>query len=122
MKKPHPIFHPILIFIFSLIALCFSLSLYIHWYITITNNIDDFVKKFKIDKTLVNDPHSFMIILIISCLVGLIMIGLAIIFSYYHKSQQLYQSQENFINNFTHELKTPLASIKLYLETFFKYQ
>jgi signal transduction histidine kinase len=29
--------------------------------------------------------------------------------------------QRNFINNFTHELKTPVTSLKLYLDTFAKY-
>lgn len=118
MKSPHPIF----IFIFSLVALCLSLFLYIHWYLKITENIDAFVTKFKIEREMVFDPQSFLIIFITSFLVGCIIVGLAIIFSYYHKSMQLYRLQENFINNFTHELKTPLASIKLYLETFLKYQ
>jgi signal transduction histidine kinase len=35
---------------------------------------------------------------------------------------QLYRLQNNFINNFTHELKTPVTSLKLYLETFVKYE
>nr|WP_285903258.1 HAMP domain-containing sensor histidine kinase [Alkalimarinus sediminis] len=35
--------------------------------------------------------------------------------------QQLYRLQNNFINNFTHELKTPVTSLKLYLETFQKH-
>jgi signal transduction histidine kinase len=50
-----------------------------------------------------------------------IIVGLVVIFTYYQKTIQLYRLQENFINNFTHELKTPLASIRLYLETFKKY-
>jgi len=34
---------------------------------------------------------------------------------------QLYRLQHTFINNFTHELKTPVTSLKLYLETFAKH-
>jgi signal transduction histidine kinase len=30
----------------------------------------------------------------------------------------LYRQQQNFINGFTHELKTPIASIKIFLDTF----
>jgi signal transduction histidine kinase len=34
---------------------------------------------------------------------------------------RLYSLQRDFINNFTHELKTPATSLKLYLETFLKH-
>ncbi|WP_304439556.1 histidine kinase dimerization/phospho-acceptor domain-containing protein, partial [Oleiphilus sp. HI0123] len=42
-------------------------------------------------------------------------------FVYTKKMQQLYRLQNNFINNFTHELKTPVTSLQLYLETFQKH-
>jgi signal transduction histidine kinase len=35
---------------------------------------------------------------------------------------QLYRMQNNFINNFTHELKTPVTSLQLYLQTFSKHE
>ena len=35
---------------------------------------------------------------------------------------QLYRMQNNFINNFTHELKTPVTSLQLYLQTFSRYE
>ena len=35
---------------------------------------------------------------------------------------QLYRLQHNFISSFTHELKTPVTSLKLYLETFMKHE
>ena len=35
---------------------------------------------------------------------------------------QLYHLQQNFINGFTHELKTPIASIQLFLETFARHE
>jgi signal transduction histidine kinase len=48
--------------------------------------------------------------------------GIFIIFVYNQKTFQLYRLQRNFISNFTHELKTPVTSLKLYLETFRKYE
>ena len=35
---------------------------------------------------------------------------------------QLYRLQQNFINGFTHELKTPIASLQLFLETFSRHE
>jgi two-component system phosphate regulon sensor histidine kinase PhoR len=35
---------------------------------------------------------------------------------------QLYRMQHNFINSFTHELKTPVTSLNLYLETFLRHE
>jgi two-component system phosphate regulon sensor histidine kinase PhoR len=49
--------------------------------------------------------------------VGIILIGIFIIFVYSQKAMQLNRLQRNFINNFTHELKTPVTSLKLFLET-----
>ena len=46
--------------------------------------------------------------------------GLLVIFVYFQKTYQLYRLQNNFINSFTHELKTPVTSLKLYLGDLFK--
>jgi signal transduction histidine kinase len=67
-------------------------------------------------------PQTWVVILVLSILVGIILMGIFIIFVYNQKTFQLYRLQRNFINNFTHELKTPVTSIKIYLETFRKYE
>jgi two-component system phosphate regulon sensor histidine kinase PhoR len=111
----------IFIFIFSLVALLSSFVLYIYWYIEISSGLDDVVLKFDIDPHQVFESQPAVVVVVLSLLVGLIFTGLSMTFIYNLKMQQLYRLQNNFINNFTHELKTPVTSLKLYLETFQKH-
>jgi two-component system phosphate regulon sensor histidine kinase PhoR len=113
--------HPIFIFIISILALGLSLFLYIYWYIEVSSGLDEIIRRFEIDRNLVLASKAWVVILVLSVLVGLILIGIFMIFVYSQKTQQLYRLQHNFINNFTHELKTPLTSLRLYLQTFVKY-
>jgi len=111
----------IFIFIFSLVALVSSFVLYIYWYIEISSGLDDVVLKFDLDPHQVFESQPTVVVVVLSLLVGLIFTGLSMTFIYNLKMQQLYRLQNNFINNFTHELKTPVTSLKLYLETFQKH-
>jgi two-component system phosphate regulon sensor histidine kinase PhoR len=121
MDRSRWFFHPILIFVVSLLALGTSLILYIYWYIEVSDGLKTVVHKFNLDTHKVLTAQTWVVILVLSILVGLILLGLFTIFVYSQKMVQLYRLQRNFINNFTHELKTPVASLSLYLETFKKY-
>jgi signal transduction histidine kinase len=50
-------------------------------------------------------------------LLALILAGATIIFIYWNKQHRLNQMQRAFVSNVTHELKSPVASIQLALET-----
>jgi len=115
-------FHPIFVFVFSIVALGASLVLYIYWYVSVSAGLADVVRRFNLDKKQIFTPQTWVVILILSILVGLILAGIFIIFVYNQKLIQVYRMQHNFINTFTHELKTPLASIRLYLETFLQHE
>ena len=47
----------------------------------------------------------------------LILAGATVIFLYWIKQHRLIQMQRTFVSNVTHELKSPVASIQLALET-----
>ncbi len=115
-------FHPILVFIFSIVALAMSLVLYIYWYMEVSTGLKDIAQKFNLDHGKLLEYETWVVILVLSILVGIILVGIFIIFVYNQKIIQLYRLQQNFINNFTHELKTPVTSLKLYLETFMKHE
>ncbi len=121
MNQSRWFLHPILIFISSIAAVSLSLTLYIYWYVEVRTGLKNVLEQANLDSDQVLTSHTWMVILVLSILVGIILMGIFIIFVYNQKTLQLYRLQRNFINNFTHELKTPVTSLKLYLETFQKY-
>ena len=114
-------FHPILFFVFSIVALVVSYFLYIYWYIEISTGLESITRRFNLEPGQIFKAEAWVVILVLSILVGIILMGIFTIFVYNQKTLQLYRLQRNFINNFTHELKTPVTSLKLYLETFRKH-
>lgn len=77
--------------------------------------------KYGLDPAQFFEIKTWVVIVVLSILVGLILTGVFTIFVYNEKTQRLYRMQRNFINSFTHELKTPVASLRLYLDTFCRY-
>ena len=113
---------PVAIFTYSLIAVASSFVLYIYWAVRAQNGIEEFLKKFNLSSDPLLEVNTWVIIVAFSVLLVIIILGLIIIYIYYYKSINLYRLQNNFINNFTHELKTPLTSLNLFLETFEKHE
>ena len=122
MKQTKWFIHPIFVFILSTAALAISLFLYIYWYIRVSAGLKSVIARYGLDASQFFEAQTWVVILSLSLLVGIILAGTLIIFIYNLKTLQLYRLQHTFINNFTHELKTPVTSLKLYLETFAKYE
>jgi signal transduction histidine kinase len=122
MIKSRWFYHPVFIFIFSLVAIVTSLFIYIRSYLQVHQAFNEVVNKYHINSSQFLDSETWVIIVVLSILVAIIVVGLMMIFIYYQKMIQLYRLQQNFINGFTHELKTPIASLQLFLETFTKHQ
>lgn len=115
-------FYPIIVFIFSVLALAASLFLFIYWYMEVSTGLEAVVARFNLEPSVVLESRTWVVILVLSLLVGVILLGIFTIFVYNLKTYQLYRLQQNFINNFTHELKTPVTSLKLFLETLSKHE
>jgi two-component system, OmpR family, phosphate regulon sensor histidine kinase PhoR len=116
------ILKPLLILIISVLALAASLFLYIYWYVEASSGLRALIDRFEIDAENALALDTWVVILVTSLLFSLILLGIFMIYVYSQKTLQLYRLQHNFINNFTHELKTPVTSIRLYLQTFTKYE
>ena len=113
--------HPLFIFILALLASLTSLYLYIRWSLIASDYFGGFAKSQGVYEEQLFKYSTWSIILTISFLIAIFVFGLLIIFIYYNRANQLYRLQQNFIDNFTHELKTPISSIRLFLETSRKY-
>lgn len=112
------LFHPVTVFVLTLVALITSLYLYIDSYIRVNNKLGDFIKNSGLPQGQFKSPETWIMILTLSILVALIIVGFIIIFVYYQKNIQLFRMQQNFFNGFTHELKTPIASLRIFIDTF----
>jgi len=115
-------YHPVFVFVFSLVALAASMALYIYWYIEVSTGLAAVIQRYQLEPSQFFEVQTWVVILVLSILMAIIVAGVFIIFIYNQKTLQLYRMQRNFINSFTHELKTPVTSLKLYLDTFAKHE
>ena len=118
MKKSNTLVYPILIFIIAQLSWFILLSLWIYWYVT------NHVLLNKVGEDLAPQIISggINIAALISGIVLLIVLSLilTLFFIYLHRQMNVTRLYDNFIANVTHELKSPLSSIQLYLETMSK--
>lgn len=119
MSRLRNLFHPIMVFIGVQIAWIVLMVVWINWYLENNLAIKEFAQKIRPDLFTVEIQW---LILFEGCfLMLLILAGVYVIFVYWNKQNRLNQMQSNFVASVSHELKSPLASLQLYLETL-KYQ
>ncbi len=113
--------HPVFILTCSILALATFLVLTVSWYMEITRALEQVILKFHIDPIDIFPSKTGMTILILIALIAVVLAGMLLAFIYYQKTVNLFRLQHNFIYNFTHELKTPVTSLRIYLETFIRH-
>ena len=115
MKKFSPFFSRIFVFTAAQIAWLSLLGLWIYRYVSshiIMDQLDAEIAEEVLPKSI------DVLILVLGCVLFVaVLVGMSLIFRYSTVQYRLTQLYDNFIANVTHELKSPLASIQLYLET-----
>ena len=115
MKKQRSLIYHILVFVLAQIAWFSLLGLWIYWYITnymfYTKVGQEFSAQIISDGSNVFALVSGLILLVV------VAVGMSMIFIYLNRQLHINKLYDNFISNVTHELKSPLSSIQLYLET-----
>ncbi|MCH8865095.1 MAG: HAMP domain-containing histidine kinase [Chloroflexi bacterium] len=109
------VFHPIFIFVGIQIAWIILMAVWINWYIKNSRRFKEFAQKIKPE--LFTTDFNWVILLEGCVLMLIILAGVCLIFVFWNKQARLNRLQSNFVSSVSHELKSPLASIQLYLET-----
>ncbi len=117
-KKRITLFHPLLVFILAQVAWLSLVGLWIYWYVSnyiILKQVGERLAPQLIStRTHIGALISGLVLLI--C----VLVGMYFVFIYLARQININRLYDSFIANFTHELKSPLASLQLYLETFRK--
>ena len=111
MKKKSSLFYHITIFVLAQLAWISLLGIWINWYVS------NYIIVSRADvENLSNTPNVFALVSGIILLV-FISVSMSLIFAWLTRQVSLNKMYDNFIANITHELKSPLSSIQLYIET-----
>ena len=115
MKKRHFIKHPVVIFVLAQLAWLSLVGIWIYWYVS--NYIIFELAEDRVSPQLVSKSLNLVALITGLFLMVAVLTGMYLIFIYLNKQLHLTKLYDNFIGNVTHELKSPLASLQLYLET-----
>jgi signal transduction histidine kinase len=115
MKKNRSLFYLIPAFVFAQFAWLGLLGLWIYWYVSNYLIIKQVGEKLT-PQIVIDSPNVFIFV---GGIILIVCIAVALFFIFRNLTIQLKLTRlyDNFIANITHELKSPLSSIQLYLET-----
>jgi signal transduction histidine kinase len=109
------LYHPVTIFLLIQVLWILLMVVWIRWYIEKHAQLREMAERLRTQVEV--DGLGWLPLLQGALLLTLILAGATVIFIYYMKQRRLIQMQRAFVSNVTHELKSPVASIQLALET-----
>lgn len=115
MPRLKQFLNPIIILIIVQIVWIGLVVLWIIWFVGQHYELRDLAEKYRPE--LVPQHLNWPVLAGGIVMLALVLVGLYVIFIYWRRQSRLYAEQKTFISQITHELKSPLASIRLHLET-----
>lgn len=109
------IYHPITALIAIQLVWITVVVFWIYWFIGKNREFSELAEKYRPE--LLGHGANWPVMVEGLAMLVLILIGVYVIFVYWNRQSNLYLQQRNIISQVTHELKSPLASIQLHLET-----
>jgi len=115
MQRLKNLFNPIITLIVVQIVWIGLVVLWILWFLGRHNEFRKLAEKYRPELV---PPHiNWPVLAGGIIMLAFVLCGLYVIFIYWRRQSRLYAEQKTFISQITHELKSPLASIRLHLET-----
>jgi signal transduction histidine kinase len=108
------LYHPVAIFLFIQVLWILLMVVWVRWYLEKHAQLREMAERVRAQAEV---QGSWVPMLEAGILLALILAGATVIFIYWNKQHRLNQMQRAFVSNVTHELKSPVASIQLALET-----
>lgn len=115
MKHIHKLFHPVMALIAIQLVWITLVVFWIYWFIGKHREFRELAQKYRPE--LLGQGFNWIVMAEGLVMLAVILAGVYVIFLYWNRQNVLYQQQRGIISQVTHELKSPLASIQLHLET-----
>ncbi len=109
------LYHPVTIFLLIQVLWILLTVVWIRWYIQKHAQLRAMAQRLRSQVEV--EGLGWLPLLEGGLLLTLILAGATLIFIYWNKQHRLNRMQRTFVSNMTHELKSPVASIQLALET-----
>lgn len=115
MKLMRHIFHPVIALVGIQLVWLALVVLWVTWFVGKHRELKELAARYRPD--LLSQVGGWFALVQGLLLLALILAGVYTLFLFWRRQSRLYQQQREFITQVTHELKSPLASIQLHLET-----
>ncbi len=115
MKLFKKIFHPIFALIGIQMVWVLVVIFWIYWFVGRHREFRELAARYRLG--LVGHGLDWFVLIQGILLLLVMLAGVYVIFLFWKRQSNLYKQQKNAISQITHELKSPLASIQLHLET-----
>ncbi len=114
------LFTPLFAFIGIQLAWVLVVVVWLYWFLGSHRKLRELAEKYSPE--LLEGGPDWLILTEGLVLLVAILVGVYVIFLYWRKQTSLVREQRQFISQVTHELKSPLASLQLHLETIRRHQ
>ena len=115
MKVLRKIFHPVMALIAIQLVWITLVVFWIYWFVGKHREFRQLAEKYRPE--LLGQGFNWPVMVEGLLLLVVILVGVYVLFVYWNRQSKLYAKQRDIISQVTHELKSPLASIQLHLET-----